>query len=310
VSKFSTEKRIIAIGPVMPGWGSWEWVGADLVQELAKYYRIRTFVPDEEIVCDVELRIKHPRAQQLLSYSAKETPIIYCPIDLYDGSDEIDADRIWLSRCSRILVHCERLRRYFEPYAPVEYIDHHVKFVSPKRARFKTTGYVLWVGVRANLDPVIAWINAHPLPDELLILTNLEIPYEIPTGEQLGFLPGRTIRVENWSPARHLKLLPSARAAIDIKGEDFRSRHKPPAKALDFLASGVPLAMNSGTAAHEHLARLGFDVATPIEPEHWLSEEYWQETQRFGAAIRELLSLERVGRRFRRIIDEVLAERR
>jgi hypothetical protein len=300
----------VAIGPVMPGWGSWEWVGADLVQELAKYYRIRTFLPDEECECNVELRIKHPRAQELFSYSAKRTPIIYCPIDLYGGSDEIDADRFWLSQCSRILVHCERLRRYFEPYAPVEYMDHHVKFVTPLRNEFKPRGYVLWVGVRANCDPVVAWINANPLPTELYILTNFENPNAIPTSEEFGFRRGLPIHLENWTAERHLELLAGAQAAIDIKGDDFRSRHKPPAKAIDFIASGVPIAMNIDSTAWEHLGRLGFELASPLDPERWLSAEYWQDTRRFGAAIRELLSLERVGRRFRRIIDEVLAERR
>jgi hypothetical protein len=300
----------IAIGPVMPGWGSWEWVGADLVQELAKYYRICTFVEGEPFDCDAELRIKHPPIHMPLNYSSRKNPIVFCPIDLYSGSEEIDADRAWLSRCSRILVHCEGLRRYFEPYATVEYMDHHVKYVTPLRNRFKASGHLLWVGVRTNLPPLIDWVNDHSLPSALHVLTNLEDPRSIPSPAQLGFLPQSNVLIEPWSAERHLQLLRGARAAVDIKGSDFRSRHKPSAKALDFIASGVPLAMNSGTAACEHLARLGFDIASPIEPGRWLSEEYWQETRRFGAAIRELLSLERVGRRFRRIIDEVLAERR
>ena len=56
-------------------------------------------------------------------------------------------------------------------------------------------------------------------------------------------------------------------AAIDIKGDDFRSRHKPPAKAIDFIASGVPLAMNPDSSMVEHLARMGFDVASPLDTE-------------------------------------------
>ena len=101
----------------------------------------------------------------------------------------------------------------------------------------------------------------------------------------------------------------AARAAIDVKGNDFRSRHKPPAKAIDFLASGVPLAMNHDSSPVEHLARMGFEVADPRDTERWLSREYWEETRRFGAALRELLSLERVARRWKRVIDDVLAER-
>jgi hypothetical protein len=101
-----------------------------------------------------------------------------------------------------------------------------------------------------------------------------------------------------------------ARAALDIKGDDFRARHKPPAKAIDFLAAGVPLAMKPDSCVVEHLARLGFAVASPLDAAAWLSPEYDEETRRFGAALRELLSLERVGRRWRRLLEEVLAERR
>jgi hypothetical protein len=78
---------------------------------------------------------------------------------------------------------------------------------------------------------------------------------------------------------------------------------------LDYIASGLPLAMNPESSPVEHLSRMGFEVASPLNWDYWLSEEYWQETQRFGRAIRELLSLERIGRRFHGHIEEVLAER-
>ena len=116
--------------------------------------------------------------------------------------------------------------------------------------------------------------------------------------------------IENWSAERQIELTAQARAAIDIKGEDFRSRHKPPAKGIDFIASGVPLAMNPDSSTVEHLARMGFEVASPLDTERWFSREYWEETRRFGAALRDLLCLERIGLRYKRIIDKVLGERR
>jgi hypothetical protein len=118
------------------------------------------------------------------------------------------------------------------------------------------------------------------------------------------------VRVYNWSKELHLELVAGARAAIDIKDQDFRSRHKPPAKAIDFIASGLTLAMNPDSSPVAHLARMGFDVADPLDIERWLSQAYWHETQSLGRALAELLSLERVGRRYKRIIDEVLAEKR
>jgi hypothetical protein len=102
----------------------------------------------------------------------------------------------------------------------------------------------------------------------------------------------------------------AARAVIDIKGRDFRARCKPPAKGIDFVASGVPLAMDPDSSTAEHLARMGFEVADPLDADRWLLREYWEETRRFGVALRELVSLERVARRIKRIIDDVRCEQR
>src|SRR5205823_4435613 len=154
-------------------------------------------------------------------------------------------------------------------------------------------GFIVWVGVRTNLPPLVEWANAHPLAGTLLVLTNPEDPQHVPRPEQLGFRQPERVLVKRWTPEEHLACVAKACAAIDIKGEDFRSRHKPPAKAIDFIASGVPLAMNPGSSPVEHLADLGFEVASPLDPDRWLSQEYAEETLRFGAALRELLSLRR-----------------
>jgi hypothetical protein len=239
----------------------------------------------------------------------RRTVVIYCPVDYYGSTADIDGDRKMLSRCSRVLVHCQRLRRCFERYARVEYVDHHVKFVTPIRQRWRDDGYFLWVGVRSNLPALVEWVNMHPLPGDLRVLTNLENPNCVPRAAELGFREHRAVRVDNWCRELHVALTEGARAAIDIKGSDFRSRHKPPAKAIDFIASGVPLAMNPDSCVVEHLGRMGFEVVSPLDTERWLSREYWEETQRFGGALRELLSLERIGRRYKRIIEDVLVGR-
>ena len=58
--------------------------------------------------------------------------LIYCPVDVYGSAAEIDADAAALSCFDRIIIHGERLRKYFSPYAVVEYLDHHLN-VSYKR---------------------------------------------------------------------------------------------------------------------------------------------------------------------------------
>ena len=303
------DRPLVAFGPEMLGWGSWDWVGADLWQEVGRHYRTATFRNDDAPDCDVLVVVKHPPTRDLLVRLPPRTTVVFLPVDRYGAGGEIDADRDLLRRCSRVVVHCERLRRYFEPYAPVEYLDHHVKFVADRPVPYREDGPTLWVGARSNLPPLVEWVNAHPSPSELLVLTNPETPGQVPPPAAFGFRVGLPVVVEEWSPVGHLVALSRCRAAIDVKGDDFRARHKPPAKAIDFLAAGVPLAMNPDSSPVEHLARLGFDVPSPVDVGRWLSREYWEETRRFGSALRELLSRERVGRRFKRIIDDVLAER-
>jgi hypothetical protein len=33
----------VAFGPVMPGWGSWQWAGDDICQELSQHFRTQCF---------------------------------------------------------------------------------------------------------------------------------------------------------------------------------------------------------------------------------------------------------------------------
>jgi hypothetical protein len=202
-------------------------------------------------------------------------------------------------------VHCERLRKYFEPYAPVEYVDHHVKYMCDIPERRRVDGPLLWVGVRTNLPPLIDWLFRQELPEELIVLTNGN-PRDHHEVATVAKMPG--VRVEEWSPARHLELLSLCRGALDIKGDDFRQVHKPPTKAFDFIASGLPVALNSNSSSAESLRRMGFEPASPNDSGYWLSREYWDETRRFGRALRELLSLRRIGLRWRQLIDDVLSE--
>lgn len=298
----------VAFGPVLPGWGSWDWVGQDTAQVLSGAFSVRTFTGDEIPDGDVVCVIKHALPAAVWRRMSAGTRIVYAPIDYYGGAAAIDADGAWLRRCDRIVVHCERLRRYFSAYAAVEYLDHHVKYVAPLPPAPRD-GPILWVGVRSNLPPLAAWLREHPLPRELVVLTNPEEAAQLLNPENFGFLPRQPVRMEVWSPERQRFWLRRATAAVDVKGDDFRSRHKPPAKALDFLASGLPLAMHADSSSAEHLARMGFELAVPEDPDRWLSRAYWDETQRFGAAVRELLSRERIGIRWRRLIEQVVPPR-
>ena len=55
----TSPERSVAIGPEMPDWGSWEWVGADVARELAKYYPTATYPPGVMPDADVVVVVKH-----------------------------------------------------------------------------------------------------------------------------------------------------------------------------------------------------------------------------------------------------------
>lgn len=300
----SNSRPHISIGPVYPGIGSWEWIGEEMAAELSKFYDIE-FFSDSIPVCDLAILVKYD-FPHLMSTRSPETPVIYCPIDCYGSARDIDRDGQWLFECRQIIIHSEFLRKYFCAYAPVAYIDHHVRFVTETMAPKPNEGPILWTGLRSNLPPLVEWVNQNSLPQELWVLTNLEQGKQTVPQTNLGFSGNHSIRIENWSSQKHLEWVELANNAIDVKGNDFRARHKPPAKAIDYLASGLPLAMNAESSSVKHLAKLGFQVASLDDQDYWFSDEYRERTFQFGSELRESLSRENIGKRFQTIIDSVL----
>lgn len=300
--------RTIAIGPELPEFGSWNWLGADLIATLSDRFEMRAF--REEIpAADVCVFLKFLPPSDILERIREQSLIIFCPVDVYGSAAEIDGDAERLLSCDRIVVHCDPLSRYFRGYSQVISFPHHVKYVADIPAVRPVDGPLLWIGLDVNLPPVVEWVNKHGLPRELVVLTNAEPDAPVPNSDSLGFRGDVPVRIECWSVDNHLNWLPRCRAALDIKGDDFRARHKPPAKACDFLASGVPLAVQPDSSAAVFLREMGFNVAGLADP-RWLSEEYLAETVQFGRAIRELFSLRRLAFRWEMLLEDVLSSAR
>lgn len=289
----------------MPGFGSWEWIGAALCQELSDDFTTLTFqetVPE----CDIVIYVKFHPPLIKFDNNEKRPAVVFCPIDFYGTGQEIDADAPFLFSCNEIIVHSESLTKYFRPYAKTTVLDHHLKYVTPEIKTFQSDGPIFWTGVRTNLQPLVRWVNAHDLPEELWVLTNLEDSAQSVLPDAFGFNNRNTIRVENWSPQLHLEWLSLARAGIDIKGSDFRSRHKPPTKACDAIASGLPLAMNKDSYATEYFLQRKFELANPEDADYWLSRDYWEKTYRQAVDLRQSHSLPAIGKRVSSSITSIL----
>src|SRR6266581_2782005 len=99
----SSGRPVVAFGPVTPGWGSWEWIGEDLAAAIGKWFAAVKFGWESLPECDVMVVVKHPLPERLCRQIPAATRIVFCPVDHYASPAEIDADRAWLARCSRIV---------------------------------------------------------------------------------------------------------------------------------------------------------------------------------------------------------------
>lgn len=102
------------------------------------------------------------------------------------------------------------------------------------------------------------------------------------------------------------------KAALDVKMTTvFGQRHKPPTKVQQFVASGVPVAINADSYSAEYFrVHHGFELASPLDPERWLSRDYWEATRACGEALRATTSLAAVGARYRELLESLWRPRR
>lgn len=104
--------------------------------------------------CDVVVFVKFKPAANELRELRQRCRLVYCPVDVYSSAAEIDADAAALTCLDRIIIHCERMRKYCSLYAPVEYLDHHLKFIDDPPPCRRADGPFLWIGNCSNLPPL------------------------------------------------------------------------------------------------------------------------------------------------------------
>lgn len=296
-------KTQVAIGPELPEFGSWQWIGQDLVKGLSASCEVATFsdpenVPAAEITVFLKFKPPLPQLEEL----TKHTHPVFMPVDVYGSVNEIESDRGSLRLFDLIIVHSHRLIRHFNSTARTEYLDHALRYVTNSVIEADQDGHILWVGRRCNIAPVVEWCNQIELGRELLVLTNTTESDVSPVS--IGFHAKNQVTVREWSAREHIQALRCAALAVDIKGTDFRARHKPPAKVLDFLASGIPVMINRGGSADLHLWTLGFTgtYADDNLPKTFESTEC---VRKLAERLRSSHSLESVSRRFSELMSSV-----
>ncbi len=313
-------RRTIAFGPVrdLP---SWNWVGFDTARELSKYYDVVFYrswstLPD----CDVVFAIKERPPDSFVSTAQrKRVKLVYCPIDAYSSPDQLARDAGLFHACAMVLVHSERLLPCVQTHcANTHFVEHHVRYALTELADYRDSGFVLWIGGCQYVPYLMHWLAQHPIESEVRILTDITNYRARHVGRvfaaEIGMKFGvyrntKSIgryRVYQWNERRQLEMMQECRAAIDVKLTDkFEQYYKPPTKAQQFVASGVPFAVNPDSYSAEYFRARGFDVASPADPDRWLSRAYWEATRRYAAGLRTATSLAAVGERYRKLIESL-----
>ncbi|MCA9037309.1 MAG: hypothetical protein KDA91_19370, partial [Planctomycetaceae bacterium] len=164
-------------------------------------------------------------------------------------------------------------------------------------------GHFIWIGKLCNLGPVVKWVNQRSLSRPLVIISDLgEMPS---SSRQLGFTARNSIDFVRWSARDHIEQTRHAFAAIDVKGEEFRSRHKPPAKMLDFLASGIPVISSPLHSPGFYHQPGGLQPC--FEPEE-IGTAYVEAVQRFAVRVRSRLSVKNVCTELSSILGQLILD--
>jgi len=300
----------LAVGPQTTA-PSWEWVGLGMAGELQKYFKVVLFrdfsqVPDANILMIVKQR---PQAVFTAAAKARGARIVYVPIDIYESEQEIAEDAAMLRDCDLVLLHSGALRAYIAPFCPaVALVEHHARYALDELLPARPDGFVLWVGGCQHVPYLIHWLQAQRPSYEVRLLTDLHNRRARIAAHVAAHEMGLSLKFDataingypafDWSEAAQDQMMRHCAAAIDIKGSSFSQITKPPTKAQQFIASGIPFACNAGNSIAEYFEAHDFAVAEANDAGRLFSRDYWEETRAFAPRLREWTSLESVGRNY------------
>jgi hypothetical protein len=283
----------IAIGPSYK-WPSWKWCAEDLIPDLQKHHHVEIFNQYNELEkkhFDLLVCMKFPPPASL---SLTTNKIIYFPIDHFKKVSDIDNHSNFLQKCNIVAVHCDRLSKYLNPYCRhIEFVEHYSKYALSNPTKYNPSGIVLWIGVYTYVPSLKEWYDRKPRTLKIVGLSNHL--------KKINSHHGISIRT--WTEDLQQKYFEKAKAGLDIKGDAFIRLIKPPTKAQQFIASGIPTAVDRESYSWEYFHKQGLDLADPDDEERWFSQSYWKETHDFVPKLRELTSKDNVVKKYLQLIE-------
>jgi hypothetical protein len=300
---------IVAIGPVanVP---SWNWVGIDAIDELSKYCQVEIFnnfncLPGASVI--IVIKQLPPREFMQAAYDNHKS-VIFVPIDFFMSEEHIRSSASILRQCKLILSHADSLIPLLQVYSPTYPLEHSGKYILSEGYKYKISGYVLWIGGYQFVPYMLSWLRKNPMK-ELVFCTDYNNKRAIAKAEEVASymrVPMTDLKryeMYEWAEDTQLLLMTQAKAAIDIKGNDFSQHNKPPTKGQQFIASGIPFAINKGNNCYNYFQSKGFNVCTPNETNRWFSEAYAKETWEFGKKLRNKISATTIGLQIKQYIE-------
>jgi hypothetical protein len=178
-------------------------------------------------------------------------------------------------------------------------------------ATYKKEGYVLWVGGYQFVPYLLQYLQTNPHRFKLKLLTDYKKKNAIgranSTARLLGIqLNTKHLEMYDWSKELQEEMMRECKASIDIKGDTFAQRNKPPTKGQKYITSGIPFAINNRNNCYNYFKDEGFNICTPDDEVRWMSEQYWLETQEFGKHMSHATSIEEVGKTYLKYILSLL----
>lgn len=299
----------VAFGPISTA-QSWAWVGEALALELGRtgwktsMFHGREEPDDAHVWVFVKAR---PTEEVVRTAQRLGIRTVYAPIDYYEDERDLRTDAL-LPEFDLVLAHSEALVPHLAHRCRrVERIEHHVKHgldtIRPWRER-KPTDRIAWIGHTSNLQSLFDWLDDNDDGRRIQKILTLVTEAKRDLGNQ--FPMARRMKTLTWSESMHRNVLEKSIAILDIKGNDFQQRMKPPTKAQQYVWSGIPLAMNLDSGPAHWMRLEGLKLADPRDEAMWFSKAYWEKTSVMAQKLRGLLSLERIGARVAALLAELV----
>lgn len=284
---------------------SWQWFGIDLVDELQKHFsEVTTFtkysINSKKYKPDVVIHLKAPKyLKDSLNWCEN---VIFLPVDTFNTEYDFLKYKFEISRCKKVIVHSPTLHRLCHNVNSRNSIfEHHLKYYIKGLNPYKEKGFIFWCGNVSNASQLASYLKK-------MKTNNLDfklLTHDPPRVKKI-FKKYNNIEVNQWTEENHLNYSKTCKAALDIKIKTFKELSKPDTKMVNYLASGIPAAINNHCDSRRRIKSFyGFEPALPYDYDYWFSKEYHTAVTNLRRQIYSKCNLKHIGIKYKSVINSL-----